>query len=137
TARLARLDIGGVCALAEVDCLVEVARPPGGLCELLQIFCPEQTILVRLPEQLVGIAPGASAGGVPPRFERIVENLAHGGPMDFTRPGRAFSLDPWPGRLGLDSHVPAGGEECLDGVGRRRGSCSRAFSARLSSGSAS
>jgi hypothetical protein len=98
-ARLAGLDVGGVRALAEVDRLVEVARPPGGLGELLQILSPEQTILVRLPEQLVGIAPGVSAGGVPPRFERVVENLAHGGRTDLTPLGRAFSLDAWPDRV--------------------------------------
>jgi len=55
-----------------------VAGPPRGLGEVLEVFCGERAVFVRIPEELVGLAPGVPARGFPPCLERVVDDLGHG-----------------------------------------------------------
>lgn len=77
SAGVSRFDERCVRALAQRNRLFEMAGPPCGLSEVLKIVPGELPVLVRLPQELVHIAPCMPACGFSAGFEGVVDDLRH------------------------------------------------------------
>jgi hypothetical protein len=89
---VARRHVRGVAPLADRHGLLEVARPPCRLRQLLEIVGRQAVVRVRAAQKLVRVAPRAAASCLPACCERVVDDLSHAFSDDrdgvWTAPGR-------------------------------------------------